>query len=119
MTRCTNCDEKWTAKTKIKGSVTLDRHIICPECGEKQYLSAKFQRMSIILVMITSAVLILTSAFFDVGVSFIVIEALLLFLINIAYIYFGMTLTDTDETMDAFFERFEGNGKYKESHPYR
>lgn len=44
MPRCTNCDYKWKAKEVLALGFSK-KGKDCPKCSQKQYISAKTQRM--------------------------------------------------------------------------
>lgn len=107
MTRCANCNTEWTAQTKIKGSMTLDRYITCPSCGNKQYITKRYSRNTGILRFITLAVILMMPVFLDVNFTAVAVVGVILMLINLWYCYYAFSVSNTDETMDAFTERFK------------
>lgn len=100
MTRCANCNEKWTKETKLKGLTTIERGIKCPSCGVLQYESYQSFLNTFIVCFGSAAILIVISSFFDVSMMFIIFGALILILINFLYGYFSASLSNTDEVYD-------------------
>lgn len=104
MTRCANCNEKWSNQTKVKHTMTLAREMRCPECGKAQYLSRKSQVRSATVHMVTMAVYILLPAFFDVGFTYLAAGFIIILVINLTYLLVSMTLANNDEVMDRLWK---------------
>ncbi|NCU16715.1 hypothetical protein GW534_02865 [Bacillus sp. P1(2020)] len=43
---CQHCHKQWSWKQVMKRSFTLNHFLICPHCGEKQYVTKRSRRRS-------------------------------------------------------------------------
>lgn len=78
MPTCQNCRKKWGWKQTFKKSFTLVAEMTCPQCEEKQYLTARIRKRSTIIPFIIVALIMLSNLFF--GPSYVSIFALLVLL---------------------------------------
>ena len=52
MPSCKSCHSKWSWKQTIKKTFTAFRGMTCPNCGEKQYLTARTRRVNTAIPLI-------------------------------------------------------------------
>jgi len=67
MPTCQHCNQKWTWKQTFKKSFTLDTAMLCPYCGEKQFVTARARKRSALITM-TIPLLIFIPYFFDISI---------------------------------------------------
>lgn len=85
MPTCQNCHKKWSWMQTFKRSFILIGGMMCPYCGEKQYLTSRIRKRSTIIPFIIAALIMLGNLFF--GPSYVSVFAILallplFFLIN-------------------------------------
>ncbi|MBK3496481.1 hypothetical protein JFL43_16775 [Viridibacillus sp. YIM B01967] len=61
---CESCHEEWSWRVSIKKMFTLNRAMICPNCGKKQYETKKSKKRFELIVLYPNSVLLI-NAFFD------------------------------------------------------
>ncbi|MCC3359281.1 TIGR04104 family putative zinc finger protein [Bacillus sp. REN16] len=64
MPTCQKCNETWGWKQTLKTSLTFKRTMICPYCGENQYISSRTRKRTAAIVFI-APILPLLSSYFD------------------------------------------------------
>ncbi|MFC3387202.1 TIGR04104 family putative zinc finger protein [Salinicoccus sesuvii] len=79
MTRCAHCGNRWTIGDKLRESFkfSFDRSMTCPYCGEKQYLTRRYMKKSMLITFLMSLIMFLPSFFsvtWQVHVAFIIIS---------------------------------------------
>ncbi|WP_438824591.1 TIGR04104 family putative zinc finger protein [Bacillus sp. JJ1521] len=72
MPTCQNCNETWSWKQTIKKSLTFKRALICPYCGERQYISPRTRKRTTAIVFI-APLLSLLNSYFDSHIFFLII----------------------------------------------
>lgn len=59
MPKCQHCGENWTWQQTVKKSFTLDTHMKCPYCNEKQFISKRTRKWSSAFMFVIPLVLLL------------------------------------------------------------
>ncbi|WP_344701775.1 TIGR04104 family putative zinc finger protein [Salinicoccus jeotgali] len=96
MPTCQNCGSKWSWKQTFKRSFILIGGMICPYCGEKQYLTAQMRKRSTLIMPIVIFLILLGNLFF--GPSYIALFAILGVIPLAAIIYpFFVELSNEEE----------------------
>lgn len=100
MPTCTYCQTPWTWKQTIKKTfkLTLSGKLMCPVCGNAQYISRKSRKKIGFLNMLIVLPLLL-NAIASVHPLVIIAFMVLLFFFNLAYMPFLMELSDEEEPL--------------------
>ncbi|AOV08135.1 TIGR04104 family putative zinc finger protein [Sporosarcina ureilytica] len=75
MPTCQNCHRRWSWKQPFNKSFTLIGGMICPYCGEKQYLTARMRKRSALMPFIIVPLILVGNHF--LGPSYVAIFAFL------------------------------------------
>ena len=71
MPTCQNCHTAWSWKQTFKKSFTLNTAMICPYCGENQYVTSRTRKTSSMITSITLAVIMLLNVFWGPSLIFV------------------------------------------------
>lgn len=75
MPTCQNCNHKWGWKQTFKKSFILIGGMTCPNCGEKQYQTARMRKINTIIPFIMTSLIMLGNLFF--GPSYVALFAII------------------------------------------
>src|SRR5690625_2784729 len=67
MPTCQNCNNQWSWKQAWKKTFTLDTLMICPYCGEKQYVTSKTMNRTALYTLIIITLITVISLFFGLS----------------------------------------------------
>lgn len=94
---CNNCQHKWSWKGTFKRSFTLGVGMMCPNCNEMQYYSARFRKRSSMVPFLIP--LLLTVNLF-LGPSYLILILLLAFLpVYLILFPFFVELSNDEEAL--------------------
>lgn len=99
MPTCQNCGHTWTWKTTFKKSFTLDVGMKCPACDHMQYPTKKSRKQMSLLNFITAPLLILSSFFFDLSITTLLLIAIPLFAVVLFVYPFLYEFSNEEESM--------------------
>ncbi|WP_438823900.1 TIGR04104 family putative zinc finger protein [Bacillus sp. JJ1566] len=97
MPTCQKCNETWSWKQTLNKSLTFKRALICPSCGEKQYISLRTRKRTAAIVFIAPFLSLLNSYF---GSHLMLLFILLGYLTLFIVIYpFYLELSNKEEPL--------------------
>lgn len=96
MTRCKNCDGKWTGKTLFKRHTTFERGMECPHCRTTQYISENYRRR-MILPFLVIFIPPIAGVFFSPSLLLFLGLYAAIFAGVVFYMYFSLELSNEDE----------------------
>lgn len=85
MRTCQKCNRKWTYKKTLKNSFILDNKLICPHCGEKQYVTFRTRRITFMATILIITFTLLSNLLF--GPSFVLGFILIGFILLVLGLY--------------------------------
>lgn len=75
MPTCQNCQTKWSWWQTLKRSFVINGGMMCPYCGERQYITPRARKISM-LITFTAPAIILLKILFDFSHIFLLFALL-------------------------------------------
>lgn len=98
MPTCQNCQRQWNWKQTFKNSFILIGGMTCPSCEEKQYLTSRMRKRSMIIPLIVIFLIVLGNLLFASSYVYMFAIFVLLPLFLVIYPFF-VELSNEEEPL--------------------
>ncbi|WP_163970346.1 TIGR04104 family putative zinc finger protein [Oceanobacillus halotolerans] len=98
MPTCQSCGKTWTWKKTFRKLFTLGTVMVCPDCGKKQYMTAKTRKLGAFFSFLAPIIMLVT-LLFDLSPLWTLGGILVSFVIVIGLYPFWIKLANEEEPL--------------------